>query len=454
MRKRKYFGTDGIRGEANRELTVQLAMKLGYALGIYLKRKYEDDKNIVVMMGSDTRISGYMLRSALTAGLNAMGINIDFVGVIPTPGVAYLTANSDAKAGIMISASHNPAKDNGIKIFAEDGYKLPDEIELELEELMDNLEKLEINSISGDEVGKFKYAEDEYFIYRDHIINSVSGDFSGLKIILDVANGSAYRVAKDVFVALGAEIVIINDVPNGKNINVRCGSTHPEILSKVVVGYEADLGLAYDGDADRLIAVDRNGNIIDGDKIIAILAMELKAKGKLKNNKVVTTVMSNMGFENYLKEKGIELVRANVGDRYVLEQMRNIDVKIGGEQSGHIILSDFGTTGDGVLTSVKLVESLKTIGKDLGELVKEIKDWPQILINVKVDNKKKNEWDKNKNIVQFIEDKEKEMAGLGRVLVRTSGTEPIVRVMVEGKDEDTVKRVGKEIAEVVEKELI
>lgn len=451
---RKYFGTDGIRGEANKELTVELALKLGYALGYTLKKQYPDKKRIRVIMGSDTRRSGYMLRSALTAGLNSMGINIDFVGVIPTPGVAYLTEKSTAKAGIMISASHNPAKDNGIKIFWEDGYKLPDEVELEIEKLMDNVEEITKNPIAGDEVGRFTYAEDEYYLYRDHVISTVNGDFSGMKIILDAANGSAYRVAKEVFLALGAEIVVINDAPNGKNINVKCGSTHPEILSKVVMGYEADLGLAFDGDADRLIAVDKHGNIVDGDKIIAVLALGMKNKGKLKNNEVVTTVMSNMGFESYLSDKGIKLIRANVGDRYVLEKMKELGVNIGGEQSGHIILSDFGTTGDGVLTSVKLVEAIRDSGKALDELVKEIVDWPQLLINVKVDNSKKNLWNKNEAIVKFIEEKELEMAGLGRVLVRTSGTEPIVRVMVEGKESAVVDRVAKEIAGVVEKELI
>lgn len=451
---RKYFGTDGIRGEANKELTVELALKLGYALGYTLKKQYPDKKRIRVIMGSDTRRSGYMLRSALTAGLNSMGINIDFVGVIPTPGVAYLTEKSTAKAGIMISASHNPAKDNGIKIFWEDGYKLPDEVELEIEELMDNVEEITKNPIAGDEVGRFTYAEDEYYLYRDHVISTVNGDFSGMKIILDAANGSAYRVAKEVFLALGAEIVVINDAPNGKNINVKCGSTHPEILSKVVMGYEADLGLAFDGDADRLIAVDKHGDIVDGDKIIAVLALGMKNKGKLKNNEVVTTVMSNMGFESYLSDKGIKLIRANVGDRYVLEKMKELGVNIGGEQSGHIILSDFGTTGDGVLTSVKLVEAIRDSGKALDELVKEIVDWPQLLINVKVDNSKKNLWNKNEAIVKFIEEKELEMAGLGRVLVRTSGTEPIVRVMVEGKESAVVDRVAKEIAGVVEKELI
>lgn len=449
---RKYFGTDGIRGEANRELTVDIALRLGYALGYYLRRENPNKKKIKVIMGCDTRISGYMLRSALLAGLTSMGVHVDFVGVISTPAVAYLTKEKKAAAGIMISASHNPAKDNGLKVFAGNGYKLPDEVELEIERLMDDPTIL-INPVAGDKVGKFKYAEDEYYSYRDHLLSAVNGDFSGMKIVVDTANGSAYRIAKDVFLALGAEVVLINDAPNGTNINVKCGSTHPEILTKVVIGYEADLGLAYDGDADRLIAVDRFGNIIDGDKIIATLAMGMKRRGELKGNKVVTTVMSNMGFENYLKENGIELLRANVGDRYVLEKMIEHDVAIGGEQSGHIILLQYATTGDGVLTSLKLVEALRDEKKYLDEMVGDIKDWPQKLVNVVVDNSKKNIWNQNKNITDFIAQKEQEMEGLGRVLVRTSGTEPLVRVMVEGKEMDMVERVVNEIAEVVKREL-
>jgi len=449
---RKYFGTDGIRGEANRELTVDIALRLGYALGYYLRRENPNKKKIKVIMGCDTRISGYMLRSALLAGLTSMGVHVDFVGVISTPAVAYLTKEKKADAGIMISASHNPAKDNGLKVFAGNGYKLPDEVELEIERLMDDPTILE-NPVAGDKVGKFKYAEDEYYSYRDHLLSAVNGDFSGMKIVVDTANGSAYRIAKDVFLALGAEVVLINDAPNGTNINVKCGSTHPEILTKVVIGYEADLGLAYDGDADRLIAVDRFGNIIDGDKIIATLAMGMKRRGELKGNKVVTTVMSNMGFENYLKENGIELLRANVGDRYVLEKMVEHDVAIGGEQSGHIILLQYATTGDGVLTSLKLVEALRDERKYLDEMVGDIKDWPQKLVNVVVDNSKKNIWNQNKNITDFIAQKEQEMEGLGRVLVRTSGTEPLVRVMVEGKEMEMVERVVNEIAEVVKREL-
>lgn len=454
MNKRKYFGTDGIRGEANKELTVDLALKLGYALGSYLKKQNPNKKRIKVILGSDTRISGYMLRSALFAGLTALGINIEFVGVLPTPGVAYLIRKKEADAGIMISASHNPAKDNGIKIFGPNGYKLPDSVELLLEELMEKSDEIVANeTVAGDMVGKFRYSENDYYHYRDFLLKSVKDDFSGMKIILDVGNGASYRVAKGVFTKLGAELVVINDVPNGTNINVKCGSTHPDILAKVVLGYEADLGLAYDGDADRLIAVDEKGNIIDGDKIIAILAKALKAEGKLNNNKVVTTIMSNMGFETYLGENGIDLVRANVGDRYVLEKMKNQGLNLGGEQSGHIIMLDYNTTGDGVLSSLQLVQAVRDSGKTLSELVSEIKDWPQELINVKVDNDKKLKWSTYSAITDFITLKEEEMGDNGRILVRTSGTEPLVRVMTEGNDAEMVLRIAQEIAEVVKKTL-
>lgn len=450
---RKFFGTDGIRGEANKDLTPELAMRLGYALGYRIIKK-SNKKNPKIIMGCDTRISGYMLRSALTAGLNSMGVSVDFIGVVPTPAVAFLTQNKGAEAGIMISASHNAAKDNGIKIFSSNGHKLSDDIELELEELMDNIEKLKENVPNGDKVGTFKYREEFYYTYQDHLLATVKGDFSNMKIILDAANGSAYRIAKQVFMRLKAEVVVINDTPNGTNINVKCGSTHPEILAKVVVGYEADLGLAYDGDADRLIAVDKFGNIVDGDKIVAILALDMKNKGILNDNKVVTTIMSNMGFESYLESHDITLIRANVGDRYVTEKLKAHGLNLGGEQSGHILLFDHSTTGDGVLTSLKLVEAIRDSGISLDEKVKDIKDWPQKMINVEVHKDKKETWAKNETIIKFIQNKEKEIGDMGRILVRTSGTEPIVRVMVEGKEEKTVIKIVNEIAEVVKKELV
>ncbi len=450
---RKYFGTDGIRGEANKELTVEIALKLGYALGYYLKKNNKEGKKIKIVMGSDTRISGYMLRSALTAGLNSMGVYIDFVGVIPTPGVAYITTKKGADAGIMISASHNPAKDNGIKLFNSKGYKFSDEIEEEIENYMDNIGEITREKLTGDKVGKFKYAEDEYYLYREHLLEAVKGDFNGMKIVIDTANGAAYRAAKNVFLELGAELVVINDAPNGTNINVKCGSTHPEILSKVVVGYQADLGLAYDGDADRLIAVDRFGNLVDGDKIIAILALEMKKQNTLKNNKVVTTVMSNMGLEKFLQANSIGLLRASVGDRYVLEKMKDEGVVIGGEQSGHIILSSHATTGDGILSSLKLVEAIRDSGKSLDELVAEIPEYPQTLINIRVDNEKKDTWNQNTVIIEYIEKIERENKNSVRILVRKSGTEPLIRVMTEGENSESVNEIAVSIAKVIEEEL-
>ncbi len=451
--KRKYFGTDGIRGEANKDLSVDLVTRLGFALGYYLKKNNPKKKNIRVVLGTDTRISGYMIRSALFAGLNALGVDVDFVGVLPTPGVAYLTRKLNADAGIMISASHNPAKDNGIKIFASNGYKLPDEVELELEKLMDNVEMVKKEVVPGDQLGKFKYREDEFYYYSEFLLSTVDVDFKGMKIVLDVANGAAYRIAQRVFNELGAELVVINNNPNGTNINVKCGSTDMSILQKVVQGYEAAFGLAFDGDADRLLAVDSNGNEIDGDKIIAVIGESMKEENRLNNNQIVTTVMSNMGFESYLDKKGINLIRANVGDRYVLEKMKKHGLNLGGEQSGHIILLDYNTTGDGLLTALQLVQAVKKSGKNIEELVSNISQWPQRLVNVKVSEGKKDTWKDNETIVELIRIKEEEMSGSGRVLVRTSGTEPLVRVMVEGKDLATVNKVAEEIALVVEKEL-
>ena len=450
--KRKYFGTDGIRGEANVDLSVELVMDLGYALGYYLKKKYPSE-DIKIVLGTDTRISGYMIRSALFATLTSLGIDIDFVGVLPTPGVSYLTKRSKAHAGIMISASHNPAKDNGIKIFGQTGYKLPDEVELEIEALMDSVEEIKKEKVAGDEVGKFKYREDDFYIYQEFLLSTVKTNFKGMKIILDCANGAAYRSAPKIFENLGAEIVAINNIPNGRNINIKCGSTDMSILQKVVLGYEADLGLAFDGDADRLLAVDKFGKIIDGDKIIGVIANSLKNAGKLNNNTVVTTVMSNMGFEKYLEDKGINLLRANVGDRYVLAKMKEQGLNIGGEQSGHIIFLDYNTTGDGILTALQLVASIKEQGLGLDELVAEIGEWPQELVNIRVSKEKKSEWNTNSVISDFILKKEKEMEGNGRVLVRASGTEALIRVMVEGKEDEMVKRVVNEIAEIVKQEL-
>ena len=394
-----------------------------------------------------------MIRSALTAGLNSMGVHIDFVGVLPTPGVCYLTRKLNADAGIMISASHNPVKDNGIKIFSQNGYKLPDEVEEELERLMEDREELLRHQVSGDDLGRFKFVEDDMRIYLDFLSSTVKKSFKGIKIVIDSANGAAYRVASKIYQRLGADIIVINNIPNGKNINVNCGSTHPELLQEVVKVYKADLGLAFDGDADRLIAVDHTGNIIDGDLIIAIIAQSLQKRGLLNDNKVVTTVLSNMGFEKYMEEKGIGLIRANVGDRYVLEKMKEFGLNLGGEQSGHILMLDYNTTGDGILSSIQLVSAVLESEKTLNELVKDIKLWPQDMKNITVSKEKKENWETDKELSDFIKVKEKEINGKGRILVRASGTEPLIRVMVEAETQELVDRYVKELSDKVKEVL-
>ncbi|MDR1835245.1 MAG: phosphoglucosamine mutase, partial [Fusobacteriaceae bacterium] len=357
---KKYFGTDGVRGEANRELTAETALRLGYALGRYLERR----KKTSVIVGMDTRISGAMLCAALAAGLHSRGVDVRFAGVLPTPAVAYLTATSDAGAGVMISASHNPARDNGLKVFGPDGYKLPDDAEEALEKMMDE-PRDGANALPGDAVGRFFYEKESYERYKKFLLSSTRGNFQGLKIVIDAANGAAGKIAPDVFETLSAGVRLINAAPDGKNINVACGSTHPEALSRAVLEEKADLGLAFDGDADRLIAADEKGNIVDGDKIIATLAVHMKERNLLPGHKIVTTVMSNMGLEHYLAERGIAMLRAPVGDRYVLEKMREEKAVLGGEQSGHIILSDYAVTGDGVLSALKLLEIVRDGGISL-----------------------------------------------------------------------------------------
>lgn len=452
--KRKYFGTDGIRGEANKDLNISLVTKLGLALGYYLKEKVKNDnRKPRIVMGTDTRISGYMIRSALSAGLTAMGVNIDFVGVLPTPAVCYLTRVKDVDAGIMISASHNPIKDNGIKIFNSEGYKLSDDIELLIEEYIDNIESIENKVAISEAMGRFAFSEDYLKMYRNFLKSTTKTSFKGYKIVIDTGNGAAYRVATKVFQALGAEVIVINNIPNGKNINVNCGSTHPELLQEMVKLYNADCGLAYDGDADRLIAVDEKGNIVNGDLVIAIIGLNLKEKGLLNENTIVTTVLSNLGFEEYLLSKGIKLVRANVGDRYVLEKMKRLSLNLGGEQSGHIILSDYNTTGDGVLSSIQLVSSIIESGKKLSDLTKEISLWPQKMENIYVKKEDKLKYKENKVIQSTIKEAEEALSSIGRVIVRESGTENLIRVMIEAKDEDKLNYYLDKICDSIRKEL-
>ncbi|ACZ01064.1 phosphoglucosamine mutase [Streptobacillus moniliformis] len=450
---RKYFGTDGIRGEANKDLSIDLVTNLGLALGYYLRKDKEENEKTKVILGTDTRISGYMIRSALSAGLTAMGVNVDFVGVLPTPGVSFLTRTLNADAGIMISASHNPIKDNGIKIFSNTGFKLSDNDELQIEELMENREKLMENLVHGEKLGRFIFIEDYLRMYRKFLQTTVKNDFKGYKVVIDTANGAAYRVAAKVLQNLGAEVQVINNIPTGKNINVDCGSTNPEKLCKAVKLFNANIGIAYDGDADRLIVVDEEGEILDGDIIVSILALNLQKKDMLNSNKVVMTVLSNMGVEKYLEDHGIRMIRANVGDRYVLEKMRKLGLNLGGEQSGHVIMLDYNTTGDGVLSSIQLMQAFIESGKKLSGLRKEIKLWPQAMINVPVLKEKKKNWDKNQNLINYINEKEEEILGEGRILVRPSGTENLIRVMVEARTKETMERILNEIVEKVKEEL-
>ena len=446
---RKYFGTDGVRGVANKELTCDLAYKLGRAGGYVLTN---NEYKVKVVVGKDTRQSGDMLEAALSAGLMSVGCDVITVGVIPTPGVAYLTRKYGAECGVVISASHNPMEDNGIKFFNKDGFKLDDEIELKIEEYIDNMEKIAYNPI-GNEVGvrihKHTAAQD----YVDYLKSIVDTDLTGLKVVLDCANGAAYKVAPEVFRELGAEVIAMNVTPDGENINHKCGSTHPEGLQKAVVEHNADLGLAYDGDADRLIAVDETGTIVDGDHIMILGAVYLKKQNKLANDTLVVTTMSNIGLHVAAKEYGIDLAITDVGDRYVIEEMKKSGHNLGGEQSGHMIFLDYNTTGDGTLSSLIVSKIVKEDGKTLSEQSALMTTYPQVLINVDVRNEVKNKFMENDEIRTEIEKLEKLMAGTGRVLIRPSGTQPLVRVMLEGKDEGQIRELAQELADLIKAKL-
>lgn len=446
---RKYFGTDGVRGVANTELTCDLAYKLGRAGGYVLAQGKDKVK---VIVGKDTRVSGDMLEAALVAGLMSVGCDVVTVGVIPTPGVAYLTKKYEADCGVVISASHNPVEYNGIKFFNKDGYKLDDAVELEIEGYIDNIEKVDYHPV-GEKVGRKIFVHNAQRDYIDYLKSIVNVDFKGLKVVLDCANGAAYKVAPTIFSELGANVVTINSEPDGNNINDKCGSTHPEKLQEDVVKHKANLGLAYDGDADRLIAVDENGNIVDGDHIMVLSAIHLKNKGKLAQDTLVVTVMSNIGLTIAAKEHGINLATTAVGDRYVLEEMKKNGYNLGGEQSGHIIFLDYNPTGDGILTSLMFISIMLEKAEKASKLEEIINIYPQVLINAKVSNEKKYDFDKDAVIRSSIEEVEREFSGTGRVLIRTSGTEPLVRVMIEGKDQEYITEKAKSIAELIEQRL-
>ena len=446
----RLFGTDGVRGIANKELTPELAFNLGKAGAHVLKR--ENNKPGVVI-GKDTRISGDMLENALTAGILAVGGNVIKAGVIPTPAVAYLARYYNADAGIVISASHNTFEYNGIKFFNGDGYKLDDLLEEKIEDII--ISSIDVNShITGDKIGKcLEAAENATELYADHLMSTVDFRLDGKKIVLDCANGASFRVAEMVYRRLGAEVTVIGNEPNGININDGCGSTHPEKMAETVKRIGADIGLAFDGDADRLIVADELGNIIDGDRVIAICARMLKEQGRLAENRVTATVMSNIGFHKAMEASGIEVDVTGVGDRYVLEKMLETGCVIGGEQSGHIIFREHTTTGDGVLSSLQLMKALADGGKKLSQLAAEIEIFPQVLVNAKINNDYKKTYMNDAEIAAAIEKIEKDMAGRGRVLIRPSGTEPLVRVMLEGEDEKQLFDMAKELAGLIERKL-
>lgn len=447
----RLFGTDGVRGVANKDLTNELAMKIGMAAAeILLKRA--GDQRPTVMIGRDTRASGDMLEAALTAGFCSVGVNVLSVGVVPTPAIAYLVGKYGCEAGVMISASHNPCEYNGIKIFQSTGYKLPDSVEDEIEAIiLDSPDQIELKT--GGDVGRRTYCKTAVEDYIEHIVSVSEVSFDGLNIAIDTANGSASICAKEIFTRLGAKCHMLSDTPNGVNINLNCGSTHMEELAEFVKANKLDLGIAFDGDADRMLAVDENGEIVDGDKVIAICATQMKQEKKLAKNTAVVTVMSNMGFFKFCEDNGIKCAKTAVGDRYVLERMLKDGYNIGGEQSGHVIFLDHATTGDGELSAVKLLETVVKSGASLAQLSKVMTVYPQVLINVPVTDEGKKKYNNDEYIISAVQEAEMELHGDGRVLVRVSGTEPLVRVMLEGMDTEQITRLGNDIANVVKERL-
>ena len=448
----RLFGTDGARGVANTELTCELSMQIGRAAAMVLTKNL-NGKKPKVLIGLDTRASSQMLENAITAGLCSVGANVLKLGVVPTPAVAYLVKEFGYDAGIMISASHNPCEYNGIKIFQSNGYKLPDALENEIEAIiLDNA--TEIPTPVGGGVGNARRKSDAINDYIEHLLSATNMSFKGYKIALDCANGSSSVSAEEVFTRLGAEVIVINAEPDGVNINKDCGSTHLESLQKVVVENGCDLGFAFDGDADRMLAVDHTGAVVDGDKCIAVCAKHMKELGKLKKDTAVVTVMSNMGFFKFCEENGIKCEKTSVGDRYVLENMVENGYSIGGEQSGHIIFLKYATTGDGQLSAIQLLAVVKDTGKTLKELADEMEVYPQVLINVRVSNFGKAQFKKDKEIQNAIKKAEEKLGDEGRILVRLSGTEPLIRVMLEGKDYEKISELGESVATVIKERLV
>lgn len=448
----RLFGTDGIRGIANTEIGCELALKIGRAAATVLTENKEN-KRLKLLIGTDTRKSADMLTAALASGICSVGCDAVLAGVVPTPAVAFLVKEYSYDAGVMISASHNPCEYNGIKIFRSDGYKLPDEEEERIEAII--LDEISSPSLKiGGDVGSITFLSDAVERYVQHIKSAAAFRLDGLKIAIDCANGSASVTAEGLFTELGAECTVIGSEPDGVNINADCGSTHIETLGEFVKGKGFDIGFAFDGDADRLLAVDSDGRLVDGDKIIAVCSKHLKKQGRLRNNKAVVTVMSNIGLFRFFEKNNIDCVKTKVGDRYVLQRMTEDDCSIGGEQSGHVIFSDFATTGDGQLTAVQLLNVMKETGKTIKELADEIEIFPQVLLNVRVSAMGKLRLNEDEEIRIAVAQAEKELGNDGRVLVRASGTEPLVRVMLEGKNEEQTMRLARLIAGVIKERLI
>ncbi len=448
----RLFGTDGARGIANTEISCELAMKIGRATAMVLSEENKN-KKLKVLVGTDTRQSADMLSSAISAGFCSVGCDVLLLGVVPTPAVAFLVKEYSYDAGVMISASHNPCEYNGIKIFRSNGYKLPDAMEDKIEAII--LDEILPPPLKvGAEVGSITSGKNAIKDYIHHIESTAIGHFYGMRIAIDCANGSASVTANELFRRLGAECTVINCKPDGENINRNCGSTHIDVLQKYVAENGFDLGFAFDGDADRLLCVDHEGNLVDGDKIIAICAKHMKDEGRLNANTAVVTVMSNMGLFEYLRKNNINCEKTKVGDRYVLEKMLECGYHIGGEQSGHVIFLDYATTGDGQVTAVQLLNVIRATGKTLKELADEIEIFPQVLKNVRVSALGKLRLFEDKDIQLAIEEAEKELGDTGRVLVRASGTEPLVRVMLEGRDNEQINRLATQIAEIVRERLI
>lgn len=445
----RMFGTDGVRGVAGTELSIDLATKLGQA-GAYVLTEGRGDKKPTILVGCDTRISGGMLANALIAGICSVGADAVYAGVMPTPAVAYLTRKHGFDAGVVISASHNPMEFNGIKFFNRDGYKLPDSMEDEIQRQIES-GMADIDSPTGEKIGHVKYAFDMDREYVDFEKENVPIDLSGMKIVVDCAEGASYKTNTQVLKELGADLVAIHTHPTGTNINDHCGSTHMEQLAQRVRDEKADIGIAFDGDADRMLAVDENGNMVDGDQIMAICANFMKKQGTLKKNTVVVTVMSNLGFTLMGEREGLHIATTQVGDRYVLERMKAEGYNIGGEQSGHIIFLDSNTTGDGMLSALRLLEVMVTEKKPLSELASVMEVLPQALVNAHVPNDRKTSYNDYSEIREGIRKLEDKFAGQGRILIRPSGTEPLVRVMIEGKNQNEIDRDAHELASLIEK---